>query len=107
MAVRANTEQSPNSVLMLGQRRIRLTGIELAMDCDAGPALNRYWVGRPTLCVRGTSYRRVRLHRLISECHSTFKSEKETRQNVSLASIAWILVSTGDGGGKNRPTRTR
>ena len=21
------------------------------MGCDAGPTLNRYWVGRPTLCV--------------------------------------------------------
>ena len=47
----ANTGQSPNSVLMLGQRRIRLTGIEPAMGCDAGPEMNRYWVGRPTLCV--------------------------------------------------------
>ena len=46
------------------QRRIRSTGIEPAMGCDAGPALYRYWVGRPTLCVPGTSYRRV--HRVIS-----------------------------------------
>ena len=52
--------QSPNSVSMLGQRRIQLTGIEPAMGCDAGPTLNRYWVGRPTLCVPGTSHRRVR-----------------------------------------------
>ena len=59
MAVRANTGQSPNSVSMLGQRRIRLTGIEPAMGGDADPALNRYWVGRFTLCVPGTSYRRV------------------------------------------------
>ena len=49
MTVRANTGQSPNSVSMLGQRRIRLTGIEPAMGCDAGPTSNRYWVGRPTL----------------------------------------------------------
>ena len=42
MAVRANTGQSPNSVSMLGQRGIRLTGIEPAMGCDAGPAMNRY-----------------------------------------------------------------
>ena len=54
MAVGANTGQSPNYVSMLGQRRIWLTGIEPAMGCDAGPTLN-YWVGRPTLCVRGTS----------------------------------------------------
>ena len=33
--------QSPNnSVSMLGQRRIRFTGIEPAMGCDAGPTLN-------------------------------------------------------------------
>ena len=31
------------------QRRIRLTGIEPAMGCDAGPASNWHWVGRPTL----------------------------------------------------------
>ena len=59
MAVRANTGQSPNSVSMLGQGRIRLTGIEPAMGCGAGPTLNRYWVSRPTLCVGGASYRRV------------------------------------------------
>ena len=29
------------------------------MGCDAGPTLNRYSVGRPTLCVPGTSHRRV------------------------------------------------
>ena len=51
--------QSPNSSSMLGQRRIRLTGIKPAMGCDAGPTLNRYWVGRPTLCLPGTSYRLV------------------------------------------------
>ena len=59
MAGRANTGQSPNPVSMLGQRQIRLTGIEPAMGCDASLTLNRYRVGRPTLCVRGTSYRRV------------------------------------------------
>ena len=50
IAVRAHPGQSPNSVSMLGQRRIRLTGIETAMSCNAGPTLNRYLVGRPTLC---------------------------------------------------------
>ena len=25
-----------------------------SMGCDTGPTLNRYWVGRPTLCVPGT-----------------------------------------------------
>ena len=39
--------------LVLGQRR--LTGIEPAMGCDAGPSLNRNLVGRPTSSVRGTS----------------------------------------------------
>ena len=33
------------------------------------------------------------------------RSEKETRQHDSLASISWMLASTGDGGGRNRPTR--
>ena len=51
--------QSEQTVSMLGQRRIRLTSIEAAMGCDAGPTLNRYWLGRPTLCVPGTSYRPV------------------------------------------------
>ena len=45
-------DNHPNSVSMLGQRQIRMTSIEPAMGCDAGPTLNRYWVGRPTLCVR-------------------------------------------------------
>ena len=42
-----------NSVSMLGQRQIRLTGIEPAMGCDAGRTLNRYWVG--TLCYMNDS----------------------------------------------------
>ena len=33
---------------MLGQRQIRLTGIEPALGCDAGPTLNRNLVGSPT-----------------------------------------------------------
>ena len=56
MAVRANTGQSPNSISMLGQRQIRLTGMEAAMSCDAGPTLNRYWVDKTTLFVPGTSF---------------------------------------------------
>ena len=89
------------SCIKVGLARIRLTGIEPAMGCDAGPALNRYCVGRPTLCVQSTWYWFVNC--LISECHSTFRSEKD----VSLASrpIALILASTGDGGGRNRHTR--
>ena len=51
--------QSPNSVSMLGQCRIRLNGINPAIGCDAGPTLNWYWVGRPTLYVPGTLYRLV------------------------------------------------
>ena len=50
---------APNSVSMLSRRRIRLTGIETAMGYAAGLTLNRYWVGKPTLFVPGTSYRRV------------------------------------------------
>ena len=45
----------PSGELVLGQRRRRLTGIEPAMDCDAGPTLNRDLVGRPTSSVRDTS----------------------------------------------------
>ena len=76
--------QSPNSSSMLGQRRIRLTGIKPAMGCDAGPTLNRYWVRRTTLYLPGTSYRLV--HWPISECHSTFsisRSEKDTQHNTA------------------------
>ena len=35
----------PSVKLMLGQHRRRLTVIERAMGCDAGPTLNRNWVG--------------------------------------------------------------
>ena len=45
IAVEANTCQLHNFVSMLNQRRILLTGIEPAMGCDAGPTLNRNWVG--------------------------------------------------------------
>ena len=45
----------PSDGFVLSQRRRRLTGIEPAMGCDAGPALNRNLVGRPTSSVRGTS----------------------------------------------------
>ena len=38
----------PSVVLVAGQHRRRLTVIEPAMGCDAGPTLNRNWVGRPT-----------------------------------------------------------
>ena len=62
----------PGDRLVFGQHRIRLIGIEPTMDCDAGPTLNRYWVGRPTLCVPGTSYRL--LHWRISGCHSRLRS---------------------------------
>ena len=38
--------QSPNAVSMLGQRRIRLTGIQPTMGCDAGPTYTSIgWVG--------------------------------------------------------------
>ena len=36
----------PGDILVLGQRSRRLTGIEPAMYCDAGPTLNRNLVGR-------------------------------------------------------------
>ena len=43
----------PSDGLVLGQRRRRLTDIEPAMGCDAGPTLNRNLVGRPTSSVQG------------------------------------------------------
>ena len=70
---------------MLGQRRIQLTGIE-TVGCDAGPTLmNRYWVGRPTLCVPGTSV--------------------DVTVRPVVRRTTWMLASTGDGGGRSRPTR--
>ena len=44
---------NPWSMVLMGQRRRRLTGIEPAIGCNAGPTLNRL-VGRPTYFVRGT-----------------------------------------------------
>ena len=55
-STRCHKVYSRHSVgVVLGQRRRQLTGIELAMGCDAGPTLHRNRVGRPTSCVRGTS----------------------------------------------------
>ena len=45
----------PGDRLVLGQRRRRLTGIEPAMGCNAGPTLSRNLVGRPTSSVSVTS----------------------------------------------------
>ena len=42
----------PSVELVWGQHRRRFTDIEPAMGCDAGPTLNRNWMGRPTSCVR-------------------------------------------------------
>ena len=50
---------------MLGQSRRRLTGIEPAMGCNAGPTLNWNLVGRPTSSVRG---RPVRGRQVLNEC---------------------------------------
>ena len=46
-----NLYSRPSDGLVLGQRRRRLTVIEPAMGCDAGPTLNRNLVGRPTFSV--------------------------------------------------------
>ena len=45
----------PSDGLVLDKRRRRLTTIEPAIGCDAGPTLNQNLVGRPTSAVRGTS----------------------------------------------------
>ena len=68
-----NVYSRPSDGLVLGQHRRKLTGIEPAMSCDAGPTLNWNLVGRPTSSVQDTSY----------------------------ASIERMLVNTGDGGGSN------
>ena len=52
---------------MLGQRPMWLTGIEPAMGCDAGPILNRYCVGRLTLCVPRTLFWRVHWPAMVVE----------------------------------------
>ena len=65
----------PSDELVLGQRRRRLSGIEQAMGCNAGPTLKRNWVGGPTS---------------LYMC-------RDMRQHDSLA----MLASTGDGGGRN------
>ena len=48
--------QQTGDRLVLSQLRRRLTDIETAMGCNAGPTVNRNLVGRPTSSVRGTSY---------------------------------------------------
>ena len=44
-AVPRKVYSGPSVGVVLGQRRRRLTGIEPAMGCDAGPTLNRNRVG--------------------------------------------------------------
>ena len=54
-----------------GQRCRRLTDTEPAMGCNAGPTLNRNWVGRPTWRVRGTSQQTRGLHPMIFQCRAS------------------------------------
>ena len=56
----------PIDGLALGKRRRRLTGIEPAMGCDAGPTLNRNLVGRPTSSVRCKS--NIHRRQVFNEC---------------------------------------
>ena len=53
----------PSDRSVLGLRRRRLTGIEPAMGCNAGPTLSRNLVGRPTASVPGRHRRQV-----LNEC---------------------------------------
>ena len=75
--------------------RRQLTDIEPAISCDAGPILNQNWVGGSTSCIDA--------HTDLSVCVIVLSGVKETN-SASLASIYWMLVSTYDGGGRNRPT---
>ena len=87
--------QSPKSVSMFGQHRIRVTSIETAMCCDTGTTLNWYWMGRPTLCVPGTS----------RDAYTNLSMDVTVRSGLKKTrSTTWMLASTG-GGGRNRPTR--
>ena len=47
-----NVYNRPGDRLVLGQHRRRLTSIEPALGCNAGPTLNCNLVGRPTSYVR-------------------------------------------------------
>ena len=70
----------PGVGLVLGQRRRRLTSIEPAMSCDAGPTLNWNWVGR------STSY--VRAKRVFSMYPLWYEYIVETRGST----IHWQLI---------------
>ena len=70
----------PSVGLVLGQRRRRLTSIEPAMSCDAGPTLNWNWVGR------STSY--VRAKRVFSMYPLWYEYIVETRDST----IHWQLI---------------
>ena len=71
----------PSAGLPLGQHRRRLTRIDRATGCHAGPTFNRNWVDRPTF---------------VYQIHP-----RDKRQHESLASIECMLASTRDGGGRN------
>ena len=55
----AKVYSRPSDGLVFGQRRRRLTGIEPAMGCDAGPTLNRNLMGRHTSAVYEVHRRQV------------------------------------------------
>ena len=61
----------PGDRLVLEQRRRRLTGIEPAMGCNAGPALNRNLAGRPTSSVRARTLYEVHRRQVLNECWSS------------------------------------
>ena len=59
-----NTVQSPNSVSMLGQRRIRLTGIEPVMGCDIETVLGGWAY---IVCTRYIAYAYTDLSAVVVE----------------------------------------
>ena len=76
----------PSVGVVLGQCCRRFVGIESAMGCDAGPKLMIWWVG---------------LHRM----YEVGLTSKDMLEHDSLASIEWMLASTGDGGRGNKRWR--
>ena len=79
--------------MVLGQRRRRFFGIELVMGCDAGPTLNRNWVGTPVPNVG--LHGAVGLHRVYAVPYRHAAGRIIYWQVLN--TVEWMLASTGDG----------
>ena len=88
---------------MLSQRRKRLTCIEAAMGCDAGPTLNWYWVG--TLCCMDVAQQTQNIVSPLTTSAQRLRRWSTIVQMLYKCFVFIKLASTGDGGGNNRLTR--